>query len=204
MDFWNQRYQTDEFVFGIKPNDWIHHCESVLPRNSHILSLGEGEGRNAVYLAEQDHRVLGVDGSEVGLRKAKDLAFSKGVTIETKVSFLEDYEPGEALFDVVISVFCHLPKQEREILHQRCFDALKPNGLLILEAYHPDQLQYKTGGPPELDRLVSLKQLELEFGVDRGQMIWIEAEETVRDMSEGHAHQGRSAVVHVLGRKVKD
>lgn len=76
---WDQRYATDEFMYGTQPNTFlVQHAQRLA---GPVLSLAEGEGRNAVYLASLGLDVLGVDASAVGLAKAQRLAAEKGTTI---------------------------------------------------------------------------------------------------------------------------
>ena len=47
---WDQRYAVDEYVYGTLPNDFLVSRVAALPRGR-VLCLGEGEGRNAAWLA---------------------------------------------------------------------------------------------------------------------------------------------------------
>ena len=78
---WNQRYSVEEYAYGTEPNDYLVAMSDQLPKGR-VLCLAEGEGRNAVWLAEQGHDVTAVDLSEVGLKKAKKLAKLRGVNIK--------------------------------------------------------------------------------------------------------------------------
>jgi len=70
---WDERYATDEFVYGRQPNDFLVSQVSALPLGK-VLCLAEGEGRNAVWLAPQGYHVTAGDASAVGLEKARRLA----------------------------------------------------------------------------------------------------------------------------------
>jgi 2-polyprenyl-3-methyl-5-hydroxy-6-metoxy-1,4-benzoquinol methylase len=88
---WNQRYNQPDYVYGTQPNDFLVSASANIPRGK-LLSLGEGEGRNAAYLATQGWDVTAVDSSEVGLEKARRLAAEKGVQITTIVADLVDFK----------------------------------------------------------------------------------------------------------------
>jgi SAM-dependent methyltransferase len=192
---WNDRYNCDEFVYGTEPN-------SFLAQNAHlisgpVLSLAEGEGRNAVYLASRGLDVLAVDGSEVGLTKAQGLAASRGVSIQTLVADLAVYEPPANSFGAVISISAHLPSQIRKRLHGLVERSLIPGGIILLEAYTPAQLNRNTGGPKDLDMLMSREELETEFP----NCEVILAQEIEREVVEGKFHTGLAAVVQFIARK---
>lgn len=108
---WDERYAAEEYVYGTEPNAFLkEHAQRLA---GPVLSVAEGEGRNAVFLASLGLEVLGVDGSAVGLAKARRLAEAKGVSIDTLVVDLADYEPPAAAFGAVVSIFAHLPSRVR-------------------------------------------------------------------------------------------
>ena len=136
--FWNQRYTGEHFVYGTEPNTFLAKHAGVL--TSPVLSLSEGEGRNAVFLASLGLDVLGVDISSVGLEKARQLAQSRGLKIRTEVADLAVYEPAESHFGGVVSIFAHLPGAIRQRLYPLIARSLKPGGVIVLEAYAESQL----------------------------------------------------------------
>lgn len=80
---WNEKFSGKEYAYGTQPNDFLRSVADQIKPNGEVLSLCEGEGRNAVFLTGQGLQVLSVDGSSVGLEKAKDLAEKRRVKIET-------------------------------------------------------------------------------------------------------------------------
>lgn len=193
---WDERYAVDEYVYGTLPNDFLVSRVASLPRGR-VLCLGEGEGRNAAWLAQQGFEVHAVDASAVGLEKARRLAHARGVAVGTTIADLATWEAGEAQWDAIVSIFCHLPPPVRARVHGRIAQWLRPGGVFLLEAYTPDQLALKTGGPPVAALMMTLAGLraelaglEIEHGV-----------ETVRRVVEGRLHHGDGAVVQVLARR---
>ncbi len=73
---WDERYQTPEYIFGDQSCQWLIMNQHRLPQSGKALSLGDGKGRNGVFLAELGLQLTSVDLSEVGLRKARDLAIN--------------------------------------------------------------------------------------------------------------------------------
>lgn len=196
MMLWNERYAIKEYAYGKEPNDFLRRtADDIMPGN--VLCLAEGEGRNAVYLAEQGFKVTAVDLSEVGLAKANRLAQERGVNIETIHADLADFQIEAESWNGVVSIFCHLPETIRKPLHQRVVAGLKPGGTLILEAYHPGQLQLDTGGPKDPDLLPDLDTLRAELvGLNMQLMHDIE-----RPIQEGQFHNGEGHVVQILAFK---
>ena len=193
---WDKRYSGEAFAYGTEPNDFIREQAGRLPVGD-TLSLGEGEGRNAVFLAGLGHRVSALDASEVGLAKAQAFAQKNGVEIETIHADLANYDLEVNRWDVIVSVFCHLPPELRRKVHGQIAGALRPGGCLILEAYTPLQLEYKTGGPPNAAMMMDLDSLRDELG----ELEFEFAQEVVREIHEGALHDGRGATVQLIARK---
>ena len=196
-NIWDQRYATDSYVYGTQANDFLHSVAERLPDNAKVLCLAEGEGRNAVYLAERGHRVLAVDASRVGLGKAQRLADQRQVRIECAIVDLAEYELEAQDWDVIVSIFVHLPPPVRRKLHRQVVAGLRPGGLYILEAYRPEQLRYATGGPPVAELMMNLKDLQQELDG----LTWLHAAELDREVNEGQLHHGIGAVVQLLAQK---
>ena len=130
-----------------------------------VLSLAEGKGRNAVFLAQQGYAVTAVDGSQVGLDKAQALADAKGVAMELVCADLADYELCVNAWDAFVSIFCPLPPPIRQALYRKVLAALKPGGVFLLEAYTPAQIQHGTGGGKSVELLQAAASLRAEPGL---------------------------------------
>ena len=192
---WNDVYNCDDYYYGTQPNDFlVQHIDKFQGR---ILSIAEGEGRNAVFMAERGLDVLAVDGSEVGLRKAQELAKCRNVQFETLLTDLNDFAPQANSVNGVLSVFAHLPSAARRTLHQRCEQALKPGGIFLLEGYSQAQLPRTTGGPKNPDMLFSLAELLKDFA-NSDMLI---GQEIDREVLEGRGHTGVASVVQLIMRK---
>ena len=197
---WDQRYACENYVYGTEPNDFVRESTAhvqALGTGLNILCLAEGEGRNACYLAGLGHHVTAVDLSSVGLAKAQALAAERGVTLKTVQADLSVYQPPARHYDVVVMVFCHLPSAARPFLFEQVRSTLKPGGLVILEGYTPRQLEYKTGGPGNVDFMLSGQEMADTFA---GYDIVLN-HEIVRTIHEGEFHSGEGAVVQFLARK---
>lgn len=193
---WDERYGEPGFAYGTEPNDFLVSAAERIVAGP-VLCLAEGEGRNAVYLASRGHAVTAVDGSAIGLAKARALATERGVELETVVADLADYRMAPNAYSAVVCIWCHLPATVRERVHRAAVGALRKGGLLILEAYTPRQLAFATGGPKTTELLYTLDELRQDFaGLEL-----VVARETEREVHEGRFHSGKSAVVQIIGEK---
>jgi len=195
--YWDERYGTLEYAYGTEPNAFLMQCASRLSAGSDVLAIGDGEGRNGCFLAGLGHRVTSIDRSAEGKRKADLLAAERGVSLDFRVADLADADLGIERFDAAVSIFCHMPSAVRKDVHRRIVAALRPGGLVILEAYCPAQLAFGTGGPKDRDMLISLADALDEFaGLD-----FLVAQEVEREVVEGRYHTGRAAVTQIVACK---
>ncbi len=194
-DFWNQRYQEENFAYGKAANDFLQSNE--FKTGSKILCLAEGEGRNGVYLAKMGHQITCIDYSESGIQKMQRLAEENNVQLETICADLAEVILEPNTWDGIVLIFGHFPEELRKYVHKQVYSALKPGGKLVMEAYHKNQLNFKTGGPMSDKLLYSEKELRSDF--DAFTSIQIEMVE--RDVNEGQYHFGKSSVIQVIGLK---
>jgi SAM-dependent methyltransferase len=198
-NMWNERYSKPGFAYGKEPNDFLVLEFKKIPRGK-VLCLAEGEGRNAVFLAQQGYQVTAVDQSSVGLEKVRILAREKGVEVRTVIADLQDFEIKKDAWDGIVSIFAHVPSTIRKRIHIQAVDGLKSGGVFILEAFTIEQLDMDSvGGPPasQSDLFMSLVELRqeltgLEFDI---------AQEIKRAMKNGKHHAGMGAVVQITALK---
>ncbi|WP_040976371.1 class I SAM-dependent methyltransferase [Necropsobacter massiliensis] len=197
MTKWDERYQTEDYIFGTQPNEFIARIRPYLPNTGRALDLATGEGRNGIFLAQQGLETEGVDMSAVGLAKARQLAQRYNVAFTTRLANITEMPMPVQHYAVISLVFCHFAEPERTCMMQRIVHALQPGGLFVGVFYHPDQLHYGTGGPSNIEMLGTLAQMQQALsGLD-----WLIAEHRLCEMNEGNRHIGTSSIVCLLGRK---
>ena len=190
---WDQRYASPEYIYGTEPNNFFAAEAWRIP-NGPVLFLAEGEGRNAVWLAERDYSVTAVDSSAVGLDKAQQLAAERGVTIETVCADLGEYSITPNAWAGIVSIFGHLPPELRRQAHRQAAFGLRPGGIFILEAYTPQQLDYGTGGPPRAELMID----QAALANDLAGLNCLVLRELEREIHEGSHHNGRAHVVQAV------
>jgi SAM-dependent methyltransferase len=194
---WDERYAGERYFYGEAPNDWLRDHAGLLPPGARVVCLAEGEGRNGVFLATRGFDVVGVDGSRVGLEKARALAARQGVRLGTVVADLRTHDLGEGAWGGVVSIWCHMAPQDRGPLHARIRRGLAPGGVVLFEHYHPAQVGRGTGGPPDPAMMLTLDELRRDFA---GFEV-LHAFEGERDVREGQGHTGLSSVTQFAARK---
>jgi SAM-dependent methyltransferase len=195
---WQKRFSAPEYVFGTAPNAFLKSQADRLPTSGTALAVADGEGRNGVWLAERGLDVLSIDWSPAGQAKAAALAASRGVTLQMREVDVFTWAWPDAAYDVVAAIFIQFATPaEREGLFAGMRKALKPGGLLLMQGYRPEQLNFKTGGPSQVENLYTRALLEAEFAGF--------SELTINEhdslTQEGSGHVGMAALIDLIGRK---
>tara|TARA_R110002124_G_scaffold174569_2_gene342226 strand:- start:5786 stop:6418 length:633 start_codon:yes stop_codon:yes gene_type:complete len=194
--FWNQKYATDSFIYGQRPNAFFIEQLDCLP--SGILLLpAEGEGRNAVYAAKKGWNTEAFDISPNGRQKALQLAKKHNVSLRYKISGYREFEIITESYDAIGLIYAHIHKDIRCEMHQKLIGGLKPGGTLILEAFAKEQVRYESGGPKDEAMLYSREELAEDFKALH--LLTLDKCETTLD--EGLHHQGQAAVIRLVGQK---
>ena len=193
---WNERYNCDDYVYGKTPNIFFAEQLSKLELGTLILPC-EGEGRNAVYAATKGWNVIGIDQSEAGKKKALELARQNNTNINYLVADVIDFGVPEGTADAVAFIYAHFPAPIRSIIHQKAINWLKIGGLIILEAFNPEQLKNNSGGPKDISMLYTVEMLQEDFNSMK-----IELLETHQIyLAEGSLHEGVADVIRFIGEK---
>ncbi len=194
---WDARFSTEDYIFGTAPNVWLTQHRDLLPAGGRVLAVADGEGRNSVWLAQQGMQVDAFDISPVGVAKANKLAQQANVQVNYQVCGADNFDWKSDTYDAVVAIFIQFAAPDaRPRLFTRMKSVLKPNGLILLQGYTPKQLDYRSGGPPNLDHLYTDALLREEFS-DMS-IVDLQAYESV--LSEGTQHSGRSALIGMVAR----
>jgi 2-polyprenyl-3-methyl-5-hydroxy-6-metoxy-1,4-benzoquinol methylase len=195
--FWDERYSQEEMIYGNEPNEFFREqIQNLKPGK--ILLPAEGEGRNAVYAATQGWDVHAFDFSDAGRTKALKLASKLGVSIDYQLSAAEDFNCPPNSLDAVALIYVHFPPVIRLAFHAKIIHWLKPGGKVILEAFHPEQLEgYPSGGPKDKTLLYTADMLKQDF---EGLTINLLEEKEI-ELSEGTYHLGKGYVTRMVATK---
>jgi SAM-dependent methyltransferase len=195
---WNERYAGEEYLFGTEPNAFLAAQRHRFTPGQRVLAVADGEGRNGVFLARLGLEVLSLDISPVALAKAERLATRHGVALRTECADLARWDWGETRFDAVVAIFIQFAGPAlRELIFARIRTVLKPGGLVLLQGYRPEQLRYRTGGPPDAENLYTEELLRAAFA-DFALLHLASHDAVIR---EGTGHNGLSALVDLVARK---
>jgi len=198
--FWSARYRDagDDYLFGTAPNKFLAAQAERFGAGMTVLSVADGEGRNAVWLAEQGCAVMATEISPVALEKAAKLARGRHVAVDFVQADILNWTWPTAAFDAVVGIFIQFvgpAERARQLAGMK--QAVKPGGLLFLQGYTPKQLEYRTGGPSAVENLYTEALLREIFS--DWEIVLLHEHEDLID--EGRGHSGRSALIDLIARK---
>jgi hypothetical protein len=196
-EFWDERYASDEYVYGIEPNvffkTWVDKSNA-----GKMLLPGEGEGRNAVYAASEGWDVMAFDQSKNARMKALKLAEEKDVKINYKTGSILDVPLEKDSLELIGLVYFHLFPEARTRYHEHLAASLKTGGLIVIEVFSKEQIYNSTGGPKDLNLLYSLGDIIKDFN----DMEIVYAANEAVNLNEGPFHQGMADVIRFVGKKI--
>jgi len=197
---WNEKFSRDGYFFGTKPNAYIAEKSTLLKPKKSVLCLGEGEGRNALFLAKNDFDVTAIDASDVGLLKAKELANANNCEIKIEQLDLNDWNPKENSFDAIVCSYLHLEEPLRSKTFKSIIHTLSLNGIFIGEFFSHEQLNFNSGGPKNISLLYDLDSMESIL--ENKNIEIIELVQELTNLDEGKGHQGAASVIRICFKKV--
>ena len=200
QEIWNEKFSNEEYLYGKSPNQYIKEKSKLIEINSDILCLGEGEGRNALYLSDIGHSITSIDASSSAVDKLNKLLSAHGHSINAYTQNLEDWEPNEEKFAGITTSYLHLPKPLLKKVINNSIKALKNNGIFIGEFFSKKQINYKSGGPKSIDMLYEIK--DFKDNIDKENIEIIELKEEIVYLDEGQGHQGEASVIRVVFKKL--
>jgi SAM-dependent methyltransferase len=195
---WDERYRGSELVWTATPNQFVVAEVAGLPPGT-AVDLACGEGRNAVWLAEQGWRVTGVDFSAEGLAKGARLAAERGTDVAWVEAPVEEWVAPADGVDLVVVAYLQLPRPERMAALRTAARAVAPGGTLVVVAHDRDNLVRGVGGPPSPDVLYDVADV-VEAAEDEGLTV-ARAGQAVRTVT---TDDGPREAIDTVVRAVRD
>jgi len=196
---WNAPFQGEALPYGQEPNAFIkEHVELLLPLES-VMCLGEGEGRNAIFLADKGLCVEALDASDIALMTLRKRSREHYVHIKVRHTLLGHWEP-DTHYGAVVCTYLHLPKSEQKMLFTKSMDALREGGIFIAELFSESQITFHSGGPRNVGLLYDLNDISDTLKSLPCHVLKLSQEVIV--LNEGEKHAGRASVIRLIARKV--
>lgn len=194
---WEQRYAAVKRLFGDTPSELLVKERQRLQPGQQALAVGDGEGRNGVWLAEQGLRVTAVDLSPTAQRRAAALAAQRGVAVELLCTDLFQWTWPLAQYAVITCIFVHLPPPQRRQLYESMWTATRPGGLILIEGYDREQAGGCAAGPQDPALLPDETELRHRFAAAD----ILRLERTTTQIVIGGEHRGQGDVIHFTARR---
>lgn len=197
--FWNAKFYTKDFIYGEAPNNFVKENIELLVNTKTVMCLGEGEGRNAIYLADKGMEVEALDISDIALKKLRRRAKESYLFIKTRHTLFEYWQP-DTHYDAVVCTYLHLPKHNQKMLFEKALMTLNTNGYFIAELFSESQIHFSSGGPKNIALLYDLNDI-LDIVKTLPCKIIKLAQEVIV-LNEGDKHVGRASVIRIILQKL--
>ena len=189
---WDERYSKAEYIYGKEPNEFFKK-EIIKLEPGKILLPAEGEGRNAVFAAKLGWDVYAFDSSIEAKKKAVKLAAENKVNINYQIQQFEEIDYPNEYFDFIGLFYAH--NQNRSENHKKLIMNLKKRGIIVLEGFSKEQINFNSGGPQKIEMLFSIEELKFDFA----QLSNLEIQEKIIFLNEGNQHLGSASVINLIG-----
>lgn len=192
---WDARYAASELVWTSTPNVWVEQIAKDLPPGR-AIDLAAGEGRNALWLAEQGWKACAIDFSPVAIERARGLAEERlgddAELITFAVGDLHRLRPERRAFDLVLLVYLHVSPEDMWLIMRTASEYVAPDGLLLVVGHHRDNLASGVGGPQDPNVLYTEDELVADLD---GTGLVVERAERVTRTVEGSPREAVDAVL---------
>jgi SAM-dependent methyltransferase len=145
---WDQRYAKEGLVWSAEPNRFVVP-EVRDMAEGRAVDVACGEGRNAIWLAEQGWEVTGVDFSTVAIEKASHLATARGVLGTWLVLDVVREPIGVEEFDLALLFYLQLSAGERRRAIRNALAALHSGGTILVVGHDSTNIDHGWGGPQD-------------------------------------------------------
>jgi SAM-dependent methyltransferase len=194
---WDERYAGSELVWSTTPNQFVAAEVADLPPGR-AVDLAAGEGRNALWLAEQGWEVTAVDFSLVGLDKGRQVEAAHPRGRDLKIEWVHadvlEWEPGPVGYDLAVLAYLQLPERERRTAVRVGFGALGVGGTLLVVAHDSSNLTEGTGGPQDPSVLYTAEEVLGDLDGERFDVV--RAERVARVVPAAGPHGDAQADEH--------
>jgi SAM-dependent methyltransferase len=195
-DAWDVRYRESGLVWSPGPNQFVEAELAELPPGR-ALDLGAGEGRNALWLAEQGWQVTAVDFAQAGLDKGRSRAGD--LPVEWVCANATTW-PGDGSYDLSVLAYLQLSGEGRRAAVRGAFASLRVGGTLLLVAHDATNLTEGVGGPQDPDVLMTAEEVLGDLDGERFEVERAERVTRAVTQPDGSTRTAYDALVRVVRR----
>lgn len=198
---WDDRYAAKDLVWSAGPNErFAAEVNGLNPGKA--LDIACGEGRNALWLAEQGWDVTAIDFSQVAIDKGRRIATKRQVTVNWLCEDVSTYVLPQAEFDLVSLLYMHTDATERHKWLTNTLAAVKPGGTFIYIGHDPSNIGEGLGGPQDPQYLPTAE--ELVSAMDGFSVQFAGVIERTVASDPGHAGETEGTALDTLVRLLRD
>ena len=154
---WDDRYAATDLVWSAEPNRFVAEIVSPLTPGT-AIDIGAGEGRNAIWLAQQGWTVTATDFSAVAVERMRAraravLGDDAGRLTPLVADATVAAPAGPAAYDLGLFSYLQLPPAEWRRALRNGIEAVRPGGRVLVVGHAARNLTEGWGGPSSPDVL---------------------------------------------------
>ncbi|WP_350301310.1 class I SAM-dependent methyltransferase [Peribacillus frigoritolerans] len=137
QNIWEKEYRNVDSLWGFNPNGILSQYVEMLPENGEVLDIGIGEGRNALFFAEQGFAVEGIDISETAVERCLELSKEHNLNVNAKVQDINSFEiePNKYSLIILSNVLNFFPDNEIKNIIDKVKIGLQKNGFVYINVF---------------------------------------------------------------------
>ena len=148
---WDERYAATDLVWSAEPNRFVAELVSPLTPGT-VIDIAAGEGRNAIWLAQQGWTVTATDYSSVAVdrmrARAQAVLGEDAGRVTPLVGDATVAAPGgPAAYDLALFCYLQLPPAEWRAALRQGVEAVRPGGHVLAIGHSARNLTEGWGGP---------------------------------------------------------
>jgi predicted O-methyltransferase YrrM len=132
VERWNRVLTSNSPSINWQPNAFlVQMVEGRKPARA--LDVGMGQGRNALWLAEQGWETTGYDAAEKAVALAKQMVAKSGVKVNAVIAKDSEFDMGAAKWDLILLSYVEIRNNAERVIR-----VLAPGGIVVVEYFHQD------------------------------------------------------------------
>lgn len=153
QDVWNKAHTAGGLDhYATDATSFAKEVQQIIPQKSYILELGCGAGNDAIFFADNEHKILSSDFSEVAIEKNKKLYTNKNLLFSV-IDISKTFEFPDNNFDVIyarLSLHYFTDSTTKSVFNE-IYRTLKPSGYLCFVCKSIQDPLYGKGEEVEKD-----------------------------------------------------
>nr|TXF81835.1 class I SAM-dependent methyltransferase [Alkalicoccus halolimnae] len=144
-EVWEKEYRSVDNLWGFTPNSMLLNYTAFVSKKGKVLDVGIGEGRNALYFAQQGYEVEGLDISKTAISRCQELSEEYNLNIKAEAADIREYDVQKDEYSLIIlsNVLNFFSEKDRNEIMTKLKKGLKEDGLIYINVFDNEEPSIK-------------------------------------------------------------